>query len=156
MGVLTRGARRAGAVLLIGAMVAPLVLSRPAEATTPVASFDWSMPDRFGPDRNGDGLTDYVDGGNDHVTGYDATPDNWHVDLNACTSTQASGATFQWTVVDQPNPATPITVQGGPACDDFFMVVPEEGTYRVDLVVTANGEQGPPLRRDVVVQDWLL
>jgi PKD domain len=156
MGVLKRGSRRACAVLLIGAMVAPLVLSRPASAATPVASFDWSMPDRFGPDRNSDGLIDYVDGGNDHVTGYDATPDTWHVDLDACGSTDDDGATYQWTVVDQPNPATPITVQGGPGCDDFFMDVPEEGTYRVDLVVNANGEQSAPLRRHVVVQDWLV
>jgi hypothetical protein len=156
MGVSRRGTRRAGALILIGALLAPLAASKPAAAAAPVASFDWSMPDRFGPDRNGDGIVDYVDGATDVLTGYDATPDSWHVDLDACTSTAASSATFHWTVVDQPNPATPITVQGGPGCADFSMDVPEEGTYRVDLVVETNGEQSAPLRRDVIVQDWLI
>ena len=156
MGMLKRGPRRALAALLIGAMFAPMIVWNEASASTPVPSFDWSMPDRFGLDRNADGLIDYVDGAADATTGYDATPDSWHVDLNACASNAGSGATYHWTVVDQPNPATPITVQGGPTCDSFFMVVPEEGTYRVDLSVEANGVTSATLRRDVVVQDWLI
>jgi PKD domain len=133
-----------------------LLVSTPASAAVPVASFDWSMPDRFGPDRNGDGLIDYVDGANDRATGYDATPDSWRVDLDACASTTDGAATFHWTVIDQPDPLAPIGVQGGPGCGDFFLDVPEEGAYRVDLVVESNGEQSAPLRREVVVQDWLI
>ena len=42
-------ARRASRIL-IGAMIAPLSVWKPATAAAPVASFDWTMPDRFGPD----------------------------------------------------------------------------------------------------------
>ena len=76
MSLFTRGSRRAGAAILIGMMLAPLAGGTPASAAPPVPSFDWSMPDRFGPDRNGDGLIDYVDGATDVATGYDATPDS--------------------------------------------------------------------------------
>ena len=156
MGVLKRGSRRVCLAVLIGAMIAPLSVWKPATAAAPVASFDWTMPDRFGPDRNGDGIVDYVDGATDATTGYEATPDSWHVGLDACASTPGGTATYEWTVLDQPNPASPITVQGGPGCGDFSMDVPEEGTYRVELVVTSNGERSTPVRRDVVVQDWLI
>src|SRR6266508_2777931 len=141
MGKMRQGSRRALAVLLVGAMFVPVAMWKAASASAPVASFDWSMPDRFGPDRNGDGVVDYVDGATDVATGYDATPDSWHVGLDACASTAGSGATYHWTVIDQPNPASPITVQGGPGCGNFFMDVPEEGTYRVDLVVDSDGVQ---------------
>jgi PKD repeat protein len=152
-----RGVSRLVAALVIGAMVAPLAaMSDPAAAATPSAAFDHSMPDRFGLDRNTDGITDYVDGATDTATGYDATPSSWRVDLDACASQADAAMTFQWRVVDQPDPANPIVVQGGPDCADFYMDVPEEGTYRVDLVVESGGVSSAVVRREVVVQDWLI
>jgi len=155
---------------MIVAMLAPLLArSAPADAAAPAngaapaaasaatPTFDWWMPDRFGPDRNGDGLIDYVDGASDYVTSYSATPSSWHVNLTACAIPVTGPAIYHWVVLDQPNPAaSPITVQGGPGCAAFFMDVPEEGTYRVQLVTETNGVMGAPIVRPVVVQDWLI
>lgn len=140
--------------LALGLSLLP-VLAGQAGADALAPSFDWSMPERFGPDRNGDGLADYVDGANDHTTGYDATPGLWRVDLDACASSPNSGVTFQWRLIDQPA-ATPIAVQGGPACDGSFLEVPEEGTYRLELRLEQSGVTSVPLVRQVVVQDWLI
>ena len=81
-----RGIRlRLLAVIVIGSMLAALAATGPrAAAQSSTATFDWSIPDRFGLDRNSDGLIDYVDGASDYVTGYSATPSSWHVDLDAC------------------------------------------------------------------------
>jgi PKD repeat protein len=123
-------------------------------AEGPLASFGYTMPDRFGLDENGDGLTDYVAGTTDHPGPVQVNPSSWHVDLDACASTD--GAALSWRVVDQPDPAHPLTVtQGGEECDDFDLEVPVEGTYRVALTATKDGvstTQTVP----VVVQDWLI
>lgn len=132
------------------------VLAGPAGADVPQASFDWSMPERFGPDRNKDHLRDYVDGATDAVTGYDATPSSWRVNLNACASNPSTDVTFHWRLLDQPHPASPILVQGGPTCDGFFLEVPEEGSYRVELKVEQADVLSAPLVQEVVVQDWLI
>lgn len=142
------------AMALGAALLAPLLSARPAAASVaPMASFDWSVPERFGPDRNGDGLIDYVDGASDHATGYDATPTSFRVDLDACGSTP--GAAISWTVVDQPDPAVPLVVRGGPGCDQYWFDAPEEGAYRIELTAAADGAT-TTVRREVVVQDWLI
>ena len=114
----SRTFRRVAAAVLV-TMLVPIGLADPAAAAAPTASFDWSMPARFGPDRNTDGIIDYVDGAHDQApTGYDATPAGWHVDLDACASAVTGAATYAWHVVDQPNPATPCSDRprrgGGP------------------------------------------
>ena len=148
--------RRLGGTTLAGLLLLTLLpaLARPAAADAPSASFDWTMPARFGPDRNGDGILDYVDGATDAATGYDATPTSWRVNLNACASSNATS--YHWRLIDQPVPSAPLAVQGGPSCDGFFLVVPEEGTYRLELRAGQSGVMSNPVVREVVVQDWLI
>jgi PKD repeat protein len=146
---------RAAVPLLALACVAPtLGVPAASAAEDPNASFDYTMPDRFGLDENGDGLTDYVAGTTDHPGPVQVDPGSWHVDLDACGSTD--GAELTWRVVDQPDPAHPLTVtQGGEECDDFDLEVPAEGTYRVALTATKDGVS-TTTTVPVVVQDWLI
>ena len=65
-------------------------------------------------------------------------------------------AMFEWRVIDQPDPAHPIAVEGGPACDGFFMWVPEEGAYRVELRTSDGTTTSSWTRKEVVVQDFLI
>ena len=54
-----------------------------AKSPTATAIFDWSMPDRFGADKDGDGLIDYF-------TTFEAVnPASWRVNFDACDSTGA-------------------------------------------------------------------
>ena len=147
--------RRAALSLLPLAVAAPMLgVPTASAAEAPVASFDYTMPDRFGLDDNGDGLTDYVAGTTDRPGPVEVNPGSWHVDLDACSSTD--GATLRWRVVDQPDPANPLTVtQDGDECDDFDLDVPVEGTYRVELTATDDGVS-TITTIPVVVQDWLI
>ena len=144
------------AVVTLGIVVA---VPEGAAAEVPSASFDWTMPERFGPDRNQDQLIDYVDGAHDKTpTGYQAAPMSWRVDLDACASSGGDGRTFRWRVIDQPEPLTgpAVSVIGGPECHTFQLNVPEEGAYRVGLQVTADGVTSAEVIREVVVQDFLI
>jgi hypothetical protein len=150
-----------------------LVMSTPAQAASsdfvdarPVVALDYSMPDRFGQDANGDGLMDYytdpftctgdtVDTCDfrDHTAEQDIVPASWRVDIDSCGSTAPGTlATYTWKVVGAPA----ATVQSdGPGCDDYFVEFPDEGTYYVDL--TISGALGTTTKRlEVVVQDWLV
>ena len=151
------GRLRRAAVPLISLAVAIPVLGIPTASSAadgPVASFGWSLPDRFGLDENGDGLTDYVDGTTDHPGPVQVNPSSWHVDLDGCGSTD--GADLTWRVIDQRDAAHPLTVtRGGEGCDDFDLEVPEEGTYRVALTATKDGAS-TTTTLPVVVQDWLI
>ena len=115
--------RRAALSLLPLAVAAPMLgVPTASAAEAPVASFDYTMPDRFGMDENGDGLTDYVSGTTDHPGPVQVNPGSWHVDLDACATTD--GATLSWRVVDQPDPAQPIAVtRSGEECNDFDLEV---------------------------------
>ena len=147
--------RRAAIPLLTLAIVTPLLGVPTAYAAEgPLASFGYTMPDRFGLDENGDGLTDYVAGTTDHPGPVQVNPSSWHVDLDACASTD--GAALSWRVVDQPDPTHPLTVtRSGEECDDFDLEVPVEGTYRVALTATKDGVS-TTTTVPVVVQDWLI
>jgi len=146
---------RATVPLLALACVTPtLGVPAASAAEAPLASFDYTMPDRFGLDDNGDGLTDYVAGTTDHPGPVQVNPGSWHVDLDACATTD--GATLSWRVVDQPDPAQPIAVtRSGEECNDFDLEVPAEGTYRVALTATKDGVS-TTTTVPVVVQDWLI
>jgi hypothetical protein len=144
-----------------GAMGTTMLSGLPAAqaADPPAAAFDYSMPKRFGQDENGDGKIDYftetsespvVIGGQQKQI----APASWNVKLDACASTP--GSSYAWTVLDHPDPAHPLTVAGGPGCNDFTLTVPEEGTYRVALVATKDGVASAPVVQEVVVQDWLI
>jgi hypothetical protein len=109
------GRLRRAAVPLITLAVAIPVLGVPTASSAadgPVASFDYSMPDRFGLDENGDGLTDYVAGTSDSPGPVQVDPSSWHVDLDACGSTD--GAELTWRVVEQlgQRPLTHLEVGG--------------------------------------------
>ena len=150
-------ARRASlfAVLVAFAMTVGTLFVLPGSASA-APQFDYSMPDRYGLDRNGDGLLDYADGTSDVTTGYDITPGSWHVDLDACASGASENAVYQWRILDQRDPADPLEVTGGPGCDEFDLVVPAEGTYRVGLTVVDGATTSPEVVKEVVVQDWLI
>jgi len=138
----------------------------PPTPPTDPASFDWSMPDRFGMDSNGDGLIDYY-APSDHceaddptmcstlppTSPYQISPGTWHADLDACASTLAAGTnpTFQFQVLRGPG----AVISGGPGCRDFDLTVPAEGVYRLRLTVTSSLGTAT-VEKDVVVQDWLI
>lgn len=150
-----RGGRRARRVIASVVAVCSMAMALPllsvqvaGAATVPV--IDWSMPDRF-VDGNGDGIVDYPDGTADVPTGVAVRPGSWHVDLDACGSQTEGAASYEWRVVEQP-----LAVTGGPGCGDFDLVVPQEGTYRVELRVTDDNGTSPWVRREVVVQDFLI
>ena len=149
-----RRLRRSAALLLATALPVGLaVVPAAPAAANPVASFDYSMPDRFGLDEDDDGLVDYVAGTTDRGPRPPAAPASWHVDLDAC----ASGATsYAWRVVDQPNAGPQLAVSGGPGCDDYDLTVPKEGTYRVELTATYDGGTTSTTIVPVVVQDFLI
>jgi hypothetical protein len=130
------------------------------------AVFDYSMPDRYGMDDDGDGVIDsYVptttcvdeDGPcTDHLatSAFAVEEDSWHVDFDACGSTGATE--FDWLVLWRPVVAVQQTPGGG--CADFFAEFPDEGTYRVGLRTRSDpaSEWSEWAWQEVVVQDWLI
>ena len=113
-----------------------------AESPTATAIFNWSMPDRFGDDKDGDGLIDYF-------TTFEAVnPASWRVDFDACDSTGAIDS-YVWFIdgVEQ----TPVE-----ACGGFSYEFPTEGAYEVTLVLVESGQEVASQTEEVVVQDWLI
>jgi len=105
-------------------------------------SFDYSMPDRYGFDRNHDGLIDQM------TSATQIVPDHFDVDLeppqSLCgnlgrASVKINGRTAAASVHD---------------CG-VRISVPREGTYKVKLTIPgADGDL--TAEQDVVVQDWLI
>ena len=137
----------------------------PPPAPVPI-TFDWSMPDRFGMDANGDGLVDYFTGSDycptdqadecahlPKTSQFDIAPSSWHVDLTACDSAlgQVAGATFTWQLIG----GTGTLTSNGPGCADEDLTVPAEGVYKVNLTVSSSLGTDT-MTKDVVVQDWLI
>ena len=56
------------------------------------AQFEYSMPDRFGMDRDSDGLIDYF------TSKQQINPDKWQVDIDACAST---GSPSEYATIEQ-------------------------------------------------------
>ena len=113
-----------------------------AESTTATAVFDWSMPDRFGDDSDGDGLIDYF-------TTFEAVnPTSWRVDFDACDSTGTIDL-YIWFIdgIDQ----SPVE-----ACGGFSYEFPTESAYEVKLVLIEAGREVASHTEEVVVQDWLI
>lgn len=168
-----RGVRKrwlAGVIAVSGAMTSAVIGVGPGSpadvsaAPAGAAVIDWTMPDRFGGDSNGDGLIDYW-GPSDFCREDNPSscaqrpqthperikPPTWHVDLDACTSAYAeAGATFAWKVVGGTG-----TISGGPGCADWDLTVPVEGTYKLELTVTSSRGTAT-VTGDVIVQDWLI
>ena len=123
-------------------------------ADSPVASFDYTMPDRFGLDENDDGLTDYVAGTTDRPGPVEVDPGQLARRPRRLRQHRRRHAPL---ACDRPaRPGDPLTVtQDGDGCDDFDLDVPVEGTYRVELTATEDGVS-TITTLPVVVQDWLI
>lgn len=110
------------------------------DRATPGASFDWSMPARFGGDANGDGLIDYP------RTEEEIAPSSWAVHFDACHV--PAGARYVWHVDER-------RVASVSSCR-YTHAFPAEGTYEVALHVVRDGEPGVWAEETVTVQDWLV
>jgi len=127
-------------IVLVCAFANPLVVAAGNGLT---ASFDWSMPDRYGLDTDGDGIIDPF------TEPSQISPATWHVDLDACASSGPNSIqAYQWSVDG-------VVVGQSPVCD-FSIDVPVEGIYRVSLTVMDTGGYRASFTQHVVVQDWLI
>ena len=106
----------------------------------PGPSFDWSMPARFGPDRDSDGLTDYL------RTTEEISPAAWTVNFDACAL--PPGMRYTWYVNKRPV----ATVAECHWVHEF----PAEGTYDVAVHVVGGGAPSVWAEEVVTVQDWLV
>lgn len=107
---------------------------------TPGASFDWSMPARFGLDQDGDGLMDYP------RTPEQLNPASWTVNFDACAI--PNGLRYNWHVGKR-------LVASVASClwtHEFSA----EGRYDVALHVIQQGGPGAWAEQVVTVQDWLV
>lgn len=150
-----------------------IVLSNPTNATiadgtgtgtiinddTSAVDFDWTVPDRFGFDKDGDGLVDYYAPDGSLII----SSDRWRVDFtysdadaNGC----QAGLTDSWkidgvTILPDSDPGVMLD---NPSICRFSYGFPAEGKYHVTLNVkdAANGAVVGTKERDVIVQDWLI
>lgn len=115
------------------------------EAPSLTASFDWSMPARFGMDSDGDALIDYFD------TRESVNPTGWTVHLNACGSSAPGGSIseYLWTIDGAQQDAQS-------ACDGLSYRFPAEGAYQVTLTVTSGAGETAAQSKELIGQDWLI
>jgi hypothetical protein len=141
-----RPAYRAG---LLVALAASACADAPTEPLSPDdasagrvaagASFDWTMPARFGFDRNGDGLVDYA------KAEEALHPSEWRVDFDAC---DLPGDRYVW-FVDR------VPVARVDSCE-YTHRFPAEGPYDVTLKVERRAGPTVWVEQVVTVQDWLV
>lgn len=116
--------------------------------------FDWSMPDRYGADRDGDGRFDSFqpDGP------LDPTPDGFQVDFTDGLPQECdAGLTRTWFIDGTPvAPSDPRVIEYDPSSCEFSYAFPAEGTYRVTLEVARGGSIVDTVTEDVLVQDWVI
>jgi len=125
------------------------------DAPSLTVDFDWSMPDRYGFDRNGDGVTDSYRPDGNLVT----KPNGWRVDLAQTDPASCDSAISRtWNVDGQQILATdPAVISYDPHACTLAYRFPKEGVFRVELVLrNAGGVQVGSHARDVTVQDWLI
>ena len=122
----------------------PLDTQDPFPPMPPKTGFDWTMPDRFGMDGDGDGLIDYF---TDFAS---INPPSWQVDFDACDLLQPDPQiiTYQWTVLGN--------VIEESTCDGFSFDFPNEGSFMVTLTATNTEGESASFTHEVIVQDWLV
>lgn len=116
--------------------LAPAPMS--AARATLGATFDWSVPARFGQDADGDGLIDYP-------APEAIAPETWSVDFDACT---LAGDKYTWYVDRKP-------VARVDGCE-YTHQFAAEGTYQVALHVVSTPGSSVWAEEVVTVQDWLI
>ena len=117
--------------------------------------FDWTVPDRFGFDQNGDHLIDYYPTDGSLVV----APARWRVDFGftlagAC----PSGLSQKWTVNGTAIPPSDlgILLDNAAACK-FSYGFPREDTFQVQLELRdSTGSVLGQKQKAVIVQDWLI
>lgn len=116
----------------------------------PMASFKWSMPERFGAEDD-DGLVDYH--WDRKAETYDrafVNPASWKVNFDACASTGGSTTIESYALEIGGQ-----SIAKGSVCR-FSHEFPALGTYPVKLVVTAKDGQSTSTQTNVVVKDLLI
>ena len=119
-------------------------------STAPTASFEWSVPERFGT-KTKKGLIDYH--WNEKRKEYESeyiNPISWRVNFDACTSLNGATAITSYA----------LEVSGqrfakGGQCK-FSHEFPTQGTYPVTLIVTGADGQTGSTHMDIVVRDILI
>ena len=114
----------------------------------PTAVFDWSVPDRYGFDRDGDGVIDPFDNTDD------IQPEFWTVTLDGCDS-EPSIVDYRWEI-EQGEDRRVFEGSSGGDCEFVFDALPEEGVYQIRLQVTDANGGVDSVSREVVIQDWLI
>ena len=110
-----------------------------AGTALPAATYTWSMEQRFGPDRNLDGL--FLD---PHNTNASAHPATHQVTFNACTLGNAITLTYRWTIDGV------VTENLNPICRLTRSLT--RGNHTVTLRLTDGRSQTQTVRvRDIVI-----
>jgi hypothetical protein len=141
--------RRFGSAFVVAAM-----LALPATAAAQLAPvFDWSVPDRMGPDGMINLSMPLVESPetlrllNPEKGLGGVEPAGWPADFTACASTGAI-ARYIW------------SVDGQPAADTSDCTArirfPREGRYRVELTVVGTSGARVSTAQDVTIRDWLI
>ena len=118
-----------------------------ARAAGPTARFEWSLPERFGLDRDGDGLVDYS-------TAHDYLyPPSWTVNFDACSSTAGDSpiVRYDWDLAGLAQVSTESCAMPHPPS-----AFPEQGPYWITLTVTAADGQAASVRDTIVIKDLLI
>lgn len=116
--------------------------------------FDWSAPDRYGQDPDGDGFIDSFEPDGP----LDPTPDGFRIDFtdgvpSAC---DASLRRVWWIDDTEVLPTDPRIIRYNPSSCEFSYSFAEEGTYRVTLDVFSGTTRIDQVTKDVLVQDWVI
>jgi lysophospholipase L1-like esterase len=124
--------------------------------TADTTNFDWTVPDRFGSDRNEDGLIDhFVPGGTLEIE----PKKGWRVDFEHGDPSTCDTLRFRTWYIDGEEIASgdPRALELDPHSCEFSYSFEEEGTYHVRLeVADEEGDVRGQAEHEVIVQDWLI